>query len=498
MSHTLSNKKFVSGIGHHSLANSGKLKEIIDNKQYAQYGLTEQEAIMMLRELREGILQASLYNALTGTANTGIRNNNWVNKRGLGTKSINTWMLPFSYTEQLNRRATWLTAYRLENKRALAMGMSETEASNHANKFAVKIVNQSQGNYNQYNRPAWARGDFFQYMYIYKTFPIITVQMLRNMSPGGRLGFLAILFLAAGLKGLPFGEDLMDLIDTLARLTNIKMASIELEATKMVDATFGEVFGRPASRYVMRGVLDDITGGTISTRVGLGNLIPGSGFLRKGSTKADHWKELVEFAGPVFSVTLALGSTAIDITRYTGEVVGIKPDVTSFTDIIRKSPISAMRAWADGYKYIDDGYLTNAQGKRISTQQATTKQIVARMLGLYTAIATQQNDIVRMFKHVGKYKTQVTKEFVEKGVKYRLERNSKGLRELKRQVREWNRATKGTEMEITNFNDRLDRSYNEWRKSTISRFVKTSPITIRPELRKVLIMWGINPNEIEG
>ena len=120
------------------------------------------------------------------------------------------------------------------------------------------------------------------------------------------------------------------------------------------------------------------------------------------------------------------------------------------------------------------------------------------MLGLYHAIATQQNDIVRMFKHVGKYKTQVTKEFVEKGVKYRLERNSKGLRELKRQVREWNRATKGTEMEITNFNDRLDRSYNEWRKSTISRFVKTSPITIRPELRKVLIMWGINPNEIEG
>ena len=87
------------------------------------------------------------------------------------------------------------------------MGMSETEASNHANKFAVKIVNQSQGNYNQYNRPAWARGDFFQYMYIYKTFPIITVQMLRNMSPGGRLGFLAILFLAAGLKGLPIGED---------------------------------------------------------------------------------------------------------------------------------------------------------------------------------------------------------------------------------------------------------------------------------------------------
>ena len=58
-------------------------------------------------------------------------------------------------------------------------------------------------------------------------------------------------------------------------------------------------------------------------------------------------------------------------------------------------------------------HLINAQGKRISTQPATIKQIISRMLGLYPAIATQQNDIVRMFKHVGKYKTQVTKEFVE-------------------------------------------------------------------------------------
>ena len=72
----------------------------------------------------------------------------------------------FSYTEQLNRRATFLAAYRLERERILGAnnlgGMANLEANlpdeaafvkQQATEFATKAVNTSQGEYAMYNRP---------------------------------------------------------------------------------------------------------------------------------------------------------------------------------------------------------------------------------------------------------------------------------------------------------------------------------------------------------
>ena len=126
-----------------------------------------------------------------------------------------------------------------------------------------------------YNRPEMARGNLAQYIFMYKQFVIVSVQLMKGMSPKGRLAMLGMLFILSGMKGLPFADDLMDLIDTLAQKFGIKMKSVEEETARLVDA-----FIPGASPIVMRGVIDPVLGATVSTRLGFGDLIPLTGVFK--------------------------------------------------------------------------------------------------------------------------------------------------------------------------------------------------------------------------
>ena len=121
--------------------------------------MSKDEADALLDATASGVLQAAQFNALVGTSRGG-RSSNRMNG------AIKAWMSMFSYTEQLNRRATFLAAYRLERERVLAEnnlgGLANLEANlpdeaafvkQQAMTFATKAVNTSQGEYAMYNRP---------------------------------------------------------------------------------------------------------------------------------------------------------------------------------------------------------------------------------------------------------------------------------------------------------------------------------------------------------
>ena len=165
---------------------------------------------------------------LVGTARGGVNSNQTAS-------AIKGWMFMFSLTEQLNRRTTYLAAYRLERDRQLAAGATPQEAQARAQEFGRKAVNTSQGEYAMYNRPEMARGNVAQYIFIYKQFVIISVELMKGMNYKGRLYFLGLLLLACLVsKGLPFADDLMDLVDTLAQKFGIKMGSIEKELAVVI------------------------------------------------------------------------------------------------------------------------------------------------------------------------------------------------------------------------------------------------------------------------
>ena len=260
------------------------------------------------------------------------------------------------------------------------------------------------------------------------------------------------------------------------------MASVERELAGWIDDVAPGM-----TPFVMRGVLDRMTGATMSTRMGMGDLVPLTGAFKAG---ADPAREVADFAGPVFSGISGLVGMAGSFAQYGAEVVGLRDDVTSISGILRDSPIAAVRAFADGMAYLDSGMVTNNRGQ-VVTKEAPYHVIIARMLGFYPAIATEQNDIVRMSKDVANYAKALKAEYVSAYVKAKLDGDTERMQEIAADVREWNEDAKGTGLEISTFVRSANRAALEASRPTVLRYLKSAPKQMRPETLELLRLNGL-------
>jgi len=465
-----------------NFAESAFIEKLLKDNTYSKYNLTKDETEFLLDQTLKGTLQAAQFNSLLGTARGKVNSNRMA-------AGIKAWMYMFSYTEQLNRRTTALAAYRLEKARALASGYNEQEAKASALKTAQKAVNTSQGEYAMYNRPEMARGNVMQYLFMYKQFAIISVQLLKGLSPGGRTAFIAMLILMAGLKGIPFADDLMDLADTLMQKFGIKQASVEKSIVELFDTV-----APGSSPLAMRGLLDTLTGATFSTRLGSGDLIPLTGAFKGG---ADPMRELQNFAGPVVGAISGVFGMGASLIRYGGETVGILPDVTTMNGILRESPIALFRALGDSWTYYQDGSISTPQGKIVSTNVGPSV-ILSRALGFYPAIATKENDVVRLGKAISGYQTDVRMSFTSAYVKAAVSNDTERMQEILMQVNEWNQDAAGTGLDLRNFSRNANRAVMEAKRPTAIRYMKTAPRNVRPEIRSLMDMYGITDEDLYG
>ena len=472
----------INDVKNAKFADPAFLNDLVEGRVTETYNLTDDEAAFLFRQTEEGTLQAAQFNALVGTARGKVFNNK-------AQKAIEVWMSMFSYTEQLNRRSVALATYRMEKERALAQGIPLEQAMAEAANAARTAVNTTQGEYAMFNRPEMARGNIGQYIFMYKQFVIITVQLLKNLPRNQQLLALGLLFFMGGLKGLPGADDIMDIVDTIAQKLGLKMSGVEKELTM-----FFEDIMPGSSQYFMRGAVDRVTGMTFSTRVGMGDLIPLTGMFKAGSDPA---REAENFAGPVFSGLTGLIGTAGSLANYGAEVLGLRQDTTSFASIARESPIAALRNIADGLTFLSDGQITNAQGKVVS-KEAPTHVIISRMLGFYPAIATQQNDVVRMSKQTAEYAKAIKAEYVSAYAKARIGGDTTRMNEIASYVRDWNEDAKGTGLEIRNFVRDATRSAREWERPTALRYLKSAPKGVRPETMELLRALGIDEDEINS
>ena len=484
--------KAATDVKNGQLANYDYMLQVVESETLQnKHNLSQDEANALLEATGAGVLQAAQFNALVGTSRGGRASNSY-------NGAIKLWMSMFSYTEQLNRRSTFLASYRLERERILSNDRYGTNFDNlpvedqaavrdAALEFATKAVNTSQGEYAMYNRPEMARGNIAQYIFMYKQFVIVSVQLMKGMSPRGRLYMLSMLFILSGMKGLPFADDLMDLIDTLAQKFGIRMKSIEEETARLVDG-----FIPGASPIFMRGIIDPYFGATVSTRLGFGDLIPLTGMFKAKSNAGEHWQEAKNFAGPVFSGITGLMGTGAQLVRYGAETAGLKDGTSRFSDILRDVPSSAVRGLFDGMAYIDDGKITRADGTVISNEVGTLA-IVGRLLGFYPYAATVQNDIIRMSKQTNSYVQDLKAHYRQAYVKAKIEGNRGETRRILNFVREWNKDVgRDSEFFFKNFTQSANKSYKSARKNSINRFRKFAPKQSRPTIDELLEIYGID------
>jgi hypothetical protein len=464
----------------HSLSDTVYLQSLVgeqNEKSRKAHGLEPDELEALIEATSEGVLQAAQFNALVGTARSGVNSNQLA-------AAIKGWMLMFSYTEQLNRRATFLTAYRMERDRLGKVEPSEQERTYKKSlELAIESVNKTQGEYAMYNRPVLARGGLQQYLFMYRQYQFITLQMMRNLPPSGRVYFLATLFLMSGLKGLPFAEDLMDIISTLAEKFEIPIANVEASLGVLInDIAPGMT---PA---VMKGLLEAATGASLSARLGFGDVIPLTSAARAG---ARPWQETKNFIGPIYSAIAGSLATGSSLARYAGESVGAVSGDTRLLDIARDSPIAGLRALADGISYIDSGAIVNTNGKVVS-QEVTTMEILNRFLGFYPAKASSANDLVRMGKFSSAYVRSIKARYMVMYAKAKLEKDNEGVQDVLKTVREWNNVYRGTNFEITKFISSANRAYRASKLPALQRANKALPKTLQDDADYISSVYGLS------
>ena len=200
------------------------------------------------------------------------------------------WAAPFSLAEQFNRRVSFIAAF----ETAREQGIEDPFG------FAEKAVTETQGLYNKGNAPNLARGTIGAAALTFKQFSIHYLEWMGRMWKSGPQGkkavglALALLILAAGTDGLPFADDLDDLIDTLGQALgydmNVKRARREFVAEQLgMGDTAADVMARGFS--AVPGIPLDV-----SIRMSMGNLLPGTGMFLRSNT--DKSRDLLEVAGP--------------------------------------------------------------------------------------------------------------------------------------------------------------------------------------------------------
>jgi hypothetical protein len=314
---------------------------------------------------------ASLQEAMKLAAREGITEPQEIHQlhaetiRGLGSslttrRVIRAWGSAFSLAESFNRKVTFNAAFEMAERvgmdainahqveRGLKKGVPPVTFASPF-EFAEFAVEETQGIYNKGNRPGWSRNAIGATIFTFKQFSIAYVEFLMHLPPREKLLALAFLALGAGAEGLPFADDMEDLLDTIGQslgfATNSKKA-VRDWAVKHLGETLGPVLTGGVSNAPYSPI-------NVAGRFSMGNLIPGTAFFARSTT--DRATELANITGPLgsFLTNVSGAYQSIQDDQFGRAAVGVLP--RAFGDFIKAVDMAQTGQYRDfkGRKVID-------------------------------------------------------------------------------------------------------------------------------------------------
>ena len=441
-----------------------------DGKRAKYHGYDVAAWEFVLLQTERGTTAPQQYNAMMSSAN----------KRIYGSeidKAMGRMMALFSTTEQINRLTTLLAAHELFSERAEGAKLSKADDDSGSSEFAryvaehsIRMVTDTQGEYSASNRPRLFRNGAMSMLFMYKTFAVTSLELLRNMSPRGRLLFVGMLSMFSGVQGLPLFEEMMILFDMVVQKTGVGLGITKGNAERELDLAlkgWGRELGLPLDRIVMRGILDNLLGTQIFGRAGINVGVPLIGLGRAGT---DIEKELGKTIGPAAGAFSGMLQMTGAIARGEFEKAG------------KVAPITAIRNTTDAYMYAKYGNVLDRHGK-IVTKGATEMDAIARVLGFYPTEFEVANDRVRMEEYTRSYVKEVTGSFLEDYRKAKILGDSTGMRDVQRSVQEYNAIFKGTSIEIQDFDKKAQAAGKDAVKTLLRREEESLPRNQKRVLR---------------
>ncbi len=377
-------------------------------------------------------------------------------------KAAFVWGSMFSLAEQFNRRVTFIAAYNA----ALQQHIDNPFA------FAEKAVVETQGLYNKGNKANWARGAIGATVMTFKQFSTHYLEFLTRMYQSGPEGkkavavALGILLLTAGTGGLPFADDLDDIIDTLAQAMGYDFSSKKAKR-KFIAETLG--FGDVGAELATRG-LSSLPGMPIdlSLRMGLGNLLPGTGALLRSNT--DRSRDVLEFAG-------AAGSLAKNFMDASEKA--LSGDFARAGVMVAPLAIQNMAKAAQMW---DTGQYRNQKGQKVMD--------VDEVDGAMKFIGFQPSAVARESSRMGEVSrskqlvVNVEAEIAGRWAQGVSDGDPDKVREARADLAQWNADNPTSQIRITN--SQIGRRVMDLRASRAERTIKAAPKEMREAVREGL------------
>lgn len=369
------------------------------------------------------------------------------------------WGQPFALAEQFNRRLTFIAAYRT----AVEQKMPNPAA------FAERAVLETQFLYSKSNKPKWARGAIGGTLFTFKTYSVSYLELMQRMwTQGGPEGkravgwAIAMLMLVGGAGGLPFMEDAEDLIDGAGQLMGYNVSAAQWRQELM-----REVLGNELADFMEHG-LSGLPGAPIdvSGRLGMGNLIPGTGLFL---TKQGRERDLLEVVGPAGDL-ISRGFTGAR-KALTGDLAGaaleISPLAVRNADKGVDMAISGIYKDTKGYKVID----------------TTLDEAIAKAIGFQPRTVAEVQEANSFMQRSKSFYVQTSSEIKAQWAKALFEKDEAALERVRERLADWN--DNNPEQRITIKMPDIWKRVREMGKDRTQRIAETAPKALREQMRQM-------------
>ncbi|WP_341679502.1 PLxRFG domain-containing protein [Comamonas thiooxydans] len=378
------------------------------------------------------------------------------------------WGQPFALAEQFNRRSTFIASYRI----AKDQGMADPAA------FARKAVLETQFVYSKANKPKWARGAVGGTLFTFKTYSVSYLELMQRMwSQGGPEGkravgwALAMLLLMSGAGGVPFMEDAEDLIDGAGQVMGYNISAKQWRKELLAN-----VVGKELAEFMEQG-LSGLPGAPIdvSGRLGMGNLLPGTGlFLEKPNRERD----MTEIIGPAGDLVSRGFSGARDVIK--GVVNG---DVaTAGKGVLEWAP-TAVRNLAKGADMAATGMYRDTKGYKVI--DTTLAEAAAKAIGFQPKSVAEVQEANSFMQRSKSFYTQTSSEIKAQWADALFRKDEAAVQRVRERLADWNRDN--PEQPIVVRMPDVWKRVREMGKDRSDRIADTAPKALRAQLKEKII-----------
>lgn len=425
----------------------------------------EDDGVVSPQEVHQLMAQARGAGSLRPGDGTKVGDARAAAQNGLARFSV-AWGKLFGAAEQVNRRITYVAAYRT----AVAQRMADPDA------FARRAVQETQFVYSKASKMQWGRGAVGGTLMTFKTYSIAYIELMSRLWSQGAEGsqerkdgrkaamlMIATLMLLSGAGGLPFAEDAEDVIDGAAQLMGYNFSS-----KKAKESFLAEVFGEDMASFIDKGVTG-LPGAPldISGRLGMGNLIPGTGLFQE---RTSHTQDVMEIIGPMGDFASRVGSGARKVLS--GDIGSGLLEVapTAFRNAAKGADMAVNDMYRDtkGYKVLDTNVMEAAM-KAIGFQPSSVAKV------------QEANWLNQRSKAFYSMKAQEIRAQWAAGI---FEKNADMVQGARDAVADWN--TKNPEQPMLIKMPDVLKRVREMGKSKDQRIADTAPKAMRAQMREDL------------